>query len=162
MQALFDRNSIVYQPPKSAKREHQFEYDEEFSESRKNQLSIIEKKLRVHGFIHSEGVPPALRKVVVDPLYIDAPARHFRIIGVNSSQRGGRKFSSIALFGRRMLCESYFVSDWERFSWFMGMKLELMFRAANPNPPRQLRLAFTRFMHNFGFHWTLCVHTSGN
>ena len=164
MQALFETSNLTDQRPsrKSIKLEHQFEDRDEFSQSRKKQLSIIEKKLRVHGFIHSEGFPPALRKVGGDPLYIETPPRQFRSVGVNSGQRGGRKFSSITLFGRRMLYESYFVSDWERFSYFMGMKLELMFRATNPNPPRQLKLAFTRFMHNFGFHWTLCVHTTGN
>ncbi len=163
LQVLFETSNLTNrQPTRKGKVDHQFEDRTEFSESRKKQLSIVEKKLRVHGFIHSEGIPYALRKIVVDPLYLETPARQFRIAGVNSGQRGGRKFSSNAFFGRRMLSESYFVSDWERFSRFMGMKLELMFRAANPNPPRQLKLAFTRFMHNFGFHWTLCVHTSGN
>jgi hypothetical protein len=130
----------------------------EFSERGRRQLSIVQKRLRVQGFLHVKGVPESLRTVIVDPLYANHPARRFRVVGVNAGQRGGRKFTSSSLFGCRPLSESYYVEDWEKFSKFMSTKLEVMFRAANPQPPRPLKATFTRFMHDFGFHWTGCPH----
>lgn len=163
MQALVDSSNLSIRSIREGIRlENDSESKREFPKSKRNQLSIIERTLRVQGFIHVEGVPASLRTIVVDPLYTKYPARSFRIIGVNSGQRGGRKFTSSTLFGRRMLSESYYVLEWKRFSQFMSMKLEVMFRATNPNPPRQLKLAFTRFMHNFGFHWTECGHSAGD
>lgn len=121
-------------------------------------LDAITRTIKKHGFIDSKSVPYFARQRIVDPLYFKSPARAFHIWGVNAGQKGGRKFTSLDFFGQRMLHESYYVSDWNKFAAFLGMKLEVMFRARNPNPPRQLRLAFTRFMHDFGLHWTECNH----
>lgn len=121
-------------------------------------LDGIRRTIKKHGFIDSQSVPYFAKQLIVDPLYSKSPARAFRIWGVNAGQKGGRKFTSLDFFGQRMLHESYYVSDWDKFATFLGMKLEVMFRATNPSPPRQLRLAFTRFMHDFGLHWTECNH----
>ncbi|MCL4518138.1 MAG: hypothetical protein M1587_02970 [Thaumarchaeota archaeon] len=111
------------------------------------------------GFLHSDDVPPYARKILEDPLYSTEPARRFQINGVSSAgHKGAIKFSSVDLFGVRRLEESYLVSDWEKFTKFFGPKLEVMFRATNPNPSRSLKKAFTRFMHNYGLHWTDCYH----
>lgn len=121
-------------------------------------LRAITRTMKDHGFIDSQSVPYFAKLRIVDPIYFPNPARAFRIWGVNAGQRGGRKFTSLDFFGLRMLHESYYVSDWEKFAVFLSTKLEVLFRARNPDPPRQLRLAFTRFMHDFGLHWTECIH----
>ena len=121
-------------------------------------LDGVRRTIKKHGFIDSQSVPYFAKQLIVDPLYSQDPVRAFRIWGVNSGQKGGRKFTSLDFFGQRMLHESYYVSDWDKFATFLGMKLEVMFRAKNTSPPRQLRLAFTRFMHDFGLHWTECNH----
>ena len=130
----------------------------EMSESERKQFSAIGEKIRAQGFIAFLGVPRFARRRIVDPLCFEPPARPFRIIGINSGHKGGRKFTSINLFGSRVIRESYYVLDWEKFSKFISMKLEVMFRATNPDPPKQLKRAFTHFMHNFGLHWTGCHH----
>lgn len=132
----------------------------ELSASKYRRFNQIVKKMEREGFIPFQDVPYFARVRIVDPLYVKHPARPFHIMGVNGGQKGGRKYTSNTLFGRRMLHESYYILDWDRFSRFLSTKLELMFRATNPLPARQLRLAFTRFMHDFGLHWTACHHTA--
>jgi CBS domain-containing protein len=129
----------------------------DISPDRLKVLDGIMRTMKKHGFIDSQSVPRFAKQRIVDPLYFESPAREFHIWGVNAGQKGGRKFTSLDLFGHS-LHESYYVSDWGKFAVFLGMKLEVMFRAKNPSPPRQLRLAFTRFMHDFGLHWTECNH----
>lgn len=117
------------------------------------------RKLQKQGFVHTDDVPLYARKILEDPLYSTTPARRFQINGVSSAgHKGAIKFSSVDFFGVRRLEESYLVSDWEKFAKYFGPKLEVMFRAANPIPSRSLKKAFTRFMHNFGLHWTDCYH----
>jgi hypothetical protein len=133
-------------------------YKNEFSESRKRELLQIEAELLIQGFVPVDAVPPTLRTSIVDPLYIEHPARAFRITGVNSGQKGSRKFKCVDLFGVGTLHESYFIVDWDRFSKFISAKLEAKFVETNPDTPKQLRKVFTRFMHNFGLHWSGCQH----
>ena len=131
----------------------------EMSESEKKQFAAIGKKLIAQAFIPFEEVPYFARRKLVDPLYSEQPARLFQLMGVSSAgHKGAIKFSSVDLFGLRKLDESYYVVEWERFSEFISEKLEVMFRAANPNPSKHMKKAFTRFLHNFGLHWTGCYH----
>ena len=116
------------------------------------------KKIQKQGFIAVDEVPRFARRIVVDPLYLSKPVRPFQLMGVCSGRKGGILISAVNLFGLRMLDESYYVQDWETFSSFMSQKLEVMFRSANPNPSRGMKVAFTRFLHNFGLHWAECDH----
>lgn len=136
---------------------HQFE-KRGLSEVRRKQLSIIGERLCVIGFVPVNGVPSPLRIAVVDPVYFEQAPRVFCITGMNSGQKGSTKFRCVNLFGVRILRESYYVMDWTKFSKFISTRLELMFRATNPAASRYMRTAFTRFMHNFGLHWTGCHH----
>ncbi|MHB2035397.1 MAG: hypothetical protein ACYCPW_01455 [Nitrososphaerales archaeon] len=129
------------------------------SESQKKRITAVSAKMKVQGFIVSNQVPYFAKKRLVDPLYFNHPARLFQIRGViSAAHKGATKYSSIDLFGRRKLGESYYVLNWEKFSKFIGQKLEVMFRATNPAPSKNMKTAFTRFMHNFGLHWTGCNH----
>jgi len=129
------------------------------SESQKKRITAISEKMRAQGFIVSNQVPYFARKRLVDPLYFNHPARLFQIRGViSAAHKGATKYSSIDLFGRRKLGESYYVLNWDKFSKFISQKLEVMFRATNPTPSKNKKTAFTRFMHNFGLHWTGCFH----
>ena len=132
--------------------------EREMTPSQRKQFSTIAKKIQEQGFIDAQSVPYFTRVRIVDPLYLKRPARPFHIAGVNSSEKGGRKFTSVDFFGPKVIREFYYVLDWERFSKFISAKLELKFRATNIDPPRMLKKAFTQFMHDFGFHWTGCSH----
>ena len=132
--------------------------EKEMTSSQRKQFSAIAKKIQEQGFIDAYSVPYFARVRIVDPLYLKRPARPFHIVGVNSSEKGGRKFTSIDFFGPKVIREFYYILDWERFSNFISMKLELKFRATNIDPPRTLKKAFTQFMHDFGLHWTGCSH----
>ncbi|MCL4517975.1 MAG: CBS domain-containing protein [Thaumarchaeota archaeon] len=133
--------------------------EKDLSPSEKKQLSLLGKKMRERGFLTFDEVPYFARQKVVDPLYFKRPARLFQVMGVSSAgHKGAIKFSSVDLFGLRKLDESYYVFDWERFSKFISQRLEVMFRATNPSPSKHMKKAFTRFMHNFGLHWTDCYH----
>lgn len=131
---------------------------EHISPAREKLLTAIVNILKKQGFIDSHNVPQFARERIVDPLYFENPARAFYLWGVNAGQKGGRKYTSFDLFGSRMLHESYYVTNWDEFSKYLSAKLEDMFRSKNPDPPRQMKLAFTRFMHDFGLHWTGCIH----
>ncbi|MDG6995849.1 MAG: CBS domain-containing protein [Nitrososphaerota archaeon] len=136
-----------------------FQEDREMTEPEKKQFSAIGKRMKAQGFVAFDEVPYFARRKLVDPLYIRQPARLFQIMGVSSAgHKGAIKFSSVDLFGLRKLDESYFVLDWEKFGKFISQRLEVMFRATNPNPSKHMKKAFTRFMHNFGLHWTDCYH----
>ena len=136
-----------------------FQEEKEMTESEKKQFSAIVKKMKAQGFVAFDEVSYFARRKLVDPLYIRQPARLFQIMGVSSAgHKGAIKFSSVDLFGLRKLDESYFVLDWEKFGKFISQRLEVMFRATNPNPSKHMKKAFTRFMHNFGLHWTDCYH----
>lgn len=128
------------------------------SRSEKLRFSALTRKIQQQGFIGVDDVPRFARRKLVDPIYFNQPARPFHIMGVCSGRKGAIRFSAVNLFGLRMLDESYYVSDWDRFSQFMSQKLEVMFRSANPKPSRGMKVAFTRFLHNFGLHWTDCGH----
>lgn len=132
--------------------------EREMTPSQRRQFSEIAKKIREQGFIDAQSVPYFTRVRIVDPLYLKRPVRPFHITGVNSSEKGGRKFTSVDFFGPKVIREFYYVLDWERFSKFISAKLELKFRATNIDPPRMLKKAFTQFMHDFGLHWTGCSH----
>lgn len=170
LENLTDRSSVVNQESirdvTSAGASYQRSLDkiradaiEHISPARKRLLANITNTLKKQGFVDSHDVPQFVRQRIVDPLYFGNPARAFYLWGVNSGQKGGRKFTSFDFFGRRMLHESYYVTDWDEFSRYLSAKLEAMFRAKNPAPTSQLRLAFTRFMHDFGLHWTGCTHS---
>ena len=129
------------------------------SDSEEKQFAEIKKRIRSQGFIPFETVPYFARRRVVDPLYFKQPARLFQLRGVSSAgHKGAIKFSSVDLFGLRKLDESYYVLEWDRFSKFISQRLEIMFRATNPDPSKHMKKAFTRFMHNFSLHWTGCYH----
>ncbi len=132
--------------------------DRVMSQSERKRFSELTKKIHEQGFITVDEVPRFARRKVVDPLYLSKPVRPFHLMGVCSGRKGGIQFSAVNLFGLRMLDESYYVQDWETFSSFMSQKLEVMFRSANPNPSRGMKVAFTRFLHNFGLHWAECDH----
>lgn len=130
--------------------------------AKQNQYQKTKSRLLAAGFLPFNCVPRLVRRIVTDPLYMDLPAKQFHITGTNAGRKGGTKFSCFDFFGVRMLHESYYVVDWERFSEFISARLELMFRAKNPNQPRHLRTAFTRLIHDFGLHWSGCQHFVGS
>ena len=126
------------------------------TKTRRNQYLESKRMLLEQGFIPFKSVPRLARQTIMDPLYLQPAARPFHITGINAGHKGATKYSCFDFFGVRMLHESYYVTDWRRFSDFISTRLELIFRATNPDPARHLKTAFTRFMHNFGLHWTGC------
>ena len=108
----------------------EFANERRLTKARRKSWFESRSKLFEIGFLPFNCVPRRARRKVTDPLYSDPPAKAFHITGVNSGHRGATKFTCFDFFGVRMLHESYFVTDWERFSEFLGTKLELMFRAA--------------------------------
>ena len=132
--------------------------DKVMSQSERKRFLELAKRIQKQGFIAVDEVPRFARRKVVDPLYLSKPVRPFHLKGVCSGRKGGIQYSAVYLFGLRMLDESYYVEVWETFSRFMSQKLEVMFRSANPNPSRGMKVAVTRFLHNFGLHWAECDH----
>lgn len=127
--------------------------------SRRHTLDEIVSKAQKQGFISAADVPAFARARLTDPLYFEPPAEHIRLSGVSApGRKGAIKFSSVDLFGLQKLDESYYVVDWERFRKFICQKLEVMFLFKNPSPSKDLRKAFTRFLHNYGMHWSGCFH----
>jgi len=125
---------------------------EQFGDS----LNQIKKELIRKGFIDGHNLSPATRRFIVDPLKFSMPTMSFRLQGVNSAPGGGaKKYSAIDFFGK-LLEESWYVYDIERFRTFTGERFGTMFKSKNPTPTSGLKCAFTRFLHGMNMHWSGC------
>jgi hypothetical protein len=118
----------------------------------------LEDQIIRQGFVSLNNIQPDVRKMLMN----GCDAIHLARVEIRGVNRGGRKgaikFSSIDLFGKRCIREIYLVSDFDYFNRFMSRRLQMLFIRANPNPDRNLRKAFTHFLHDYGLHWSGCYH----
>jgi len=61
----------------------------------------------------------------------------------------GRKYSSYSFFGVKPFKLAFLVKDTQSFRFHISKMLLGMFYEKNPNPPRDLRKAFTHFLHSY-------------
>lgn len=115
------------------------------------------RMLDAAGFIDGSLISHVTRYRLCDPSYRSIPARTVSFRGTGS-YRGSFKFGTFDYFGITSMAEIYLVMDYEKFTDYMGRRLERMFLAKNPNPSRGLRSAFTRYLHSYSMHWSQCVH----
>ena len=105
--------------------------------------------IELNGFVASESITKLLRSAHratgFREMLRGAGIREFTI----SSGHGDRAlhiYSSMDIFGRNV-SETYFVVDFDRFRESMSARLEAQFRAMHPNPGRDMKAAYSRFMH---------------
>jgi hypothetical protein len=119
---------------------------------------VIKRSLGVVSFLSLRFLH-RLEKVLLIQVIVNPPLQRIEITGVSCSGRKGTiKFSSVDLFGMRLTREIYIVHNVGMFRIFISRRLQAMFEKTNPDPSKDLRRAFTRYLHNYELHWSCCSH----
>jgi hypothetical protein len=80
----------------------------------------LQDEIARSGFISTRKVPASVRSHLADLLITNPTFQRIEITGVNhGGKKGGIKFSSVDLLGKRFLTEVYLVSDLDEFRRFM-------------------------------------------